>query len=86
MLDGWTTLGDGEYVRRFQLTGGDVTVRAATDSVELLSAIPRPLYVMTILPAGPNHFIVIFTTILRSSTLDASVLDEAPVIRVTELP
>jgi hypothetical protein len=85
-LQGWTALGDGQYVRRFQLTGGDVTVRAGYDSVELVSATPRPLYVMTVLPATSNHFTVSFTTILRSSKLDVSWQDSAPVAKTTELP
>ncbi|GII25011.1 hypothetical protein Pme01_46080 [Planosporangium mesophilum] len=82
----WTPLGDGEYVRRFQLSGGDVTVLATDASVELLSATPQPLYVMTILPTGQNHFIVSFTTILRSSRLEISLLDDAPAVTVTEFP
>jgi hypothetical protein len=73
-------------VRRFRLIGGDVTIRAGHGSVELVSATPRPLYVMTIMPAGSNRFIVSFTTILRASRLDASWLDNGPVVKVTELP
>jgi hypothetical protein len=41
---------------------------------------------MTVMPAGGNRFIVSFTTILRASRLDASWLDNGPVVKVTELP
>ncbi|MGC9669011.1 hypothetical protein ACNTMW_20940 [Planosporangium sp. 12N6] len=83
---GWTPLGNGRYVRSFQLTGGDVTIRAGQGSVELVSATPRPLYVMTVVPDGTDRVTVTFTMVLRSSRLEASWQDSAPVVKITESP
>jgi hypothetical protein len=85
-LEGWTATGDGQYVRQFRLTGGDATVRAGHGAVELVSATPRPGYVMSVTPAGSNPLSVSFTTIMRASKLEVSWRDNAPVATVTEVP
>jgi hypothetical protein len=73
-------------VRRFRLTGGDATVRAGHGAVELVSATPRPGYVMRVSPTGSNPLSVSFTTILRASKLEVSWRDNAPVAQVAEIP
>jgi hypothetical protein len=85
---GWTATGDGLYVRKFQLTGGDATVRAGHGTVELVSATPRGGYVMTVTPAGSggSQLSVSFTTIMHASKLEVSWLDDGPVATVTEVP
>jgi hypothetical protein len=85
-VDGWTPLGDGQYLRSFHLMGGDAVVRAGQASVRLVSATPRPGYTMTILPSGPDRVVVDFATALRVSTLDASWRGNGPAATVTELP
>jgi hypothetical protein len=84
--EGWSATGDGQYVRTFRLTGGDATVRAGHGAVELVSATPRPGYVMTVTPAGSNPLSVSFTTIMRASKLEVSWRDNAPVAKVSEIP
>jgi hypothetical protein len=83
---GWTSLGDGQYLRSFHLTGGDAVVRAAQGDVRLVSATPRPGYTMTILPSGPDRVVVNFATALRVSTLTASWGATGPAAETTELP
>jgi hypothetical protein len=85
-VDGWTSLGDGQYLRSFHLTGGDAVVRAAPDGVRLVSATPRPGYTMTILPSGPDRIVVDFATALHVSTLTASWGATGPTAETTELP
>jgi hypothetical protein len=85
-VDGWTSLGDGQYLRSFHLTGGDAVVRAGQGEVRLVSATPRPGYTMTILPSGPDRVVVNFATALRVSTLTASWGADGPTAETTELP
>ena len=85
-VDGWTPLGDGTYLRSFRLVGGEATVRASPDQVELISATPNPGFVMTIMPSGADRAVVNFTGGLHVSTLDAWWRDGAPTARVTEIP
>jgi hypothetical protein len=85
-VDGWTPLGDGQYLRSFHLAGGDAVVAAGQGSVRLVSATPRPGYTMTILSSGPARVVVDFATTLRISTLDATWGDTGPAATVTELP
>lgn len=85
-VDGWTSLGDGQYLRSFHLTGGDAVVRAAQGDVRLVSATPRPGYTMTILPSGPDRVVVNFATALRVSTLTAAWGANGPTAETTELP
>ncbi len=86
VVDGWT-LFDGQYTRSFQLVGGTATVLASQGKVELLSATPRPGYVMTIVPTADDRVVLNFTGIaLHISTLEARWRDTAPVATVTELP
>ncbi len=85
-VDGWTSLGDGQYLRSFHLTGGDAVVRAGQGEVRLVSATPRPGYTMTILPSGPDRVVVNFAAALRVSTLTASWGADGPTAETTELP
>jgi hypothetical protein len=85
-VDGWTPLGDGTYLRSFRLVGGEATVRAGRDQVELISATPNPGFVMTVMPGGADRAVVNFTTALHVSTLDAWWQGDAPTARVTEIP
>jgi hypothetical protein len=85
-VDGWTSLGDGQYLRSFHLTGGDAVVRAGQGEVRLVSATPRPGYTMTILPSGPDRVVVNFATALHVSTLTASWGATGPTAETTELP
>jgi hypothetical protein len=68
------------------MAGGDVVVRAGADSVQLVSATPRPGYAMTILTRGPARVVVDFATALHISTLNATWREDTPVAEVTELP
>ncbi|NJC73888.1 hypothetical protein HC031_29860 [Planosporangium thailandense] len=83
---GWTPTGDGRYVRTFRLTGGTATVQAGPDEVALLSATPRPGYVMTVTPAGSDPLRVTFTMILHTSALEVRWDGDAPDASVTEVP
>jgi hypothetical protein len=85
-VDGWTSLGDGQYLRSFHLIGGDAVVRAGQGEVRLVSATPRPGYTMTILPSGPDRVVVNFATALRVSTLTAAWSADGPTAETTELP
>jgi hypothetical protein len=85
-VDGWTSLGDGQYLRSFHLTGGDAVVRAGQGEVRLVSATPRPGYTMTILPSGSDRVVVNFATALHVSTLTASWGADGPTAGTTELP
>jgi hypothetical protein len=85
-LQGWTATGDGQYVRKFRLTGGDATIRAGHGDIELVSATPRPGYVMTVTPAGSDPLSVSFSMITRASKVEVSWVGDAPVARVTEVP
>jgi hypothetical protein len=85
-VDGWTSLGDGQYLRSFHLIGGDAVVRAGQGDVRLVSATPRPGYTMTILPSGPDRVVVNFATALHVSTLTASWGAAGPTAETTELP
>jgi hypothetical protein len=85
-VDGWTPLGDGQYLRSFHLVGGDSVVRAGQGEVRLVSATPRPGYTMTILPSGPDRVVVNFATALHVSTLTASWGAGGPTAETTELP
>jgi hypothetical protein len=87
IVDGWTLFGDGQYTRSFQLSGGTATVLATRGKLELLSATPRPGFVMTVMPTAEDRVVVNFTGgLLRVSTLDARWRDDAPTATVTELP
>jgi hypothetical protein len=85
-LDGWTATSDGQYVRKFRLTGGDATVRAGHGAVELVSATPRPGYVMSVTPAGSDPLGVSFSMITRASKLEVSWVGNGPVAKTTEIP
>jgi hypothetical protein len=85
-VDGWLPVGDGQFLRSFQLTGGDVVVRAGPGSVQLVSATPRPGYAMTILPRGSTRVVVDFATALQISTLSVTWQDGRPAAEVIELP
>jgi hypothetical protein len=84
-VDGWNLV-NGGYVRSFELVGGDATVRAANGAVELVSATPRPGFVLTLLPGGDDHLVLNFTAALHISTLDVAWRNGAPVAQVGELP
>ncbi|GAA1806926.1 hypothetical protein HC028_20610 [Planosporangium flavigriseum] len=84
--EGWTMTGSGQYVRTFRLTGGDATIRAAHGTVELVSAAPRPGYVMNVTPAGSDPLGVSFSMINRASKVEVSWVDNAPASKVTEIP
>jgi hypothetical protein len=87
VVDGWTLFPDGQYVRSFQLAGGTATVVANQGKMELLSATPRPGFVMTVVPTADDRVVVNFTGgLLRISTLEARWRDGAPVATVTEIP
>lgn len=85
-MDGWTPLGDGQYLRSFHLIGGDAVVRASQAEVRLVSATPRPGYTMAITPSGPDRVVVNFATALHVSTLTASWGTNGPTAEPTELP
>jgi hypothetical protein len=82
----WTPTGERLYVRTFRMVGGKATVRAADGSVELVSATPRPGYVMAVTPVGSSPLIVTFTKVTRTSKLEVFWLDGAPTATVTEVP
>jgi hypothetical protein len=84
-VDGWTLIA-GEYVRSFQLVGGDATVRAAHGVIELVSATPRPGFVLTLVPSGDDRLVLNFTGGLHISTLDVAWRNGIPVGEVGELP
>jgi hypothetical protein len=85
-VDGWTPLGDGQYLRSFRMSGGEVVVRAGQGSVRLVSATPRPGFAMTIVASGPDRVVVDFAGGLHISTLDVSWRSDGPAAEITELP
>ncbi|MDT4986621.1 MAG: hypothetical protein QOI74_715, partial [Micromonosporaceae bacterium] len=85
-VDGWTPLGDGQYLRSFRLFGGEAVVRAGQGSVRLVSATPRPGFAMTVVSGGPDRVVVDFAGGLHISTLDVSWRTDGPAADVTELP
>jgi len=88
VVDGWTQFADGQYTRSFQLGGGTATVLASQGKMELLSATPRPGFVMTVVPTADDRVVVNFTGgLLRISTLEAKWRDGGPPLAtVTEIP
>jgi hypothetical protein len=85
-VDGWTLFPDGQYTRSFQLVGGTATVVASQGKLELLSATPRPGFVMAVVPTADDRVVVNFTGgLLHISTLEARWRDTAPTATVTEL-
>jgi hypothetical protein len=86
VVDGWTVLDHGQYLRTFRLVGGNATVQAGGGKLELVSAIPNPGYVMTVNPPAGDRIVVGFTGPLHWSTLDARWEADRPTAEVTEFP
>jgi hypothetical protein len=82
----WTPTAARGYTRTFRMVGGRATVRAGNGSVELVSATPRPGYVMAVTPVGDSPLVVTFTNVTRTSKLEVFWVDDKPAATVTEIP
>jgi hypothetical protein len=86
VVDGWTLFSDGTYTRTFQMQGGTATVKAGQGTMTLMSATPKPGFVMAVTPTADDRVVVNFTGLnLHISTLEAKWNGSAPTANVTEV-
>ncbi len=71
------------YIRSFQLDGGEVAVRFASDSVQTISATPRQGFAVSVQQPAGTTLVVEFTSPAEKSKLEANWQD-GPRWKITE--
>ncbi|WP_350936591.1 hypothetical protein [Micromonospora mangrovi] len=87
--DGWRQVreddGTSSYVRRFEVAGGQTTIRAVPGQMILGSATPNPGYSVDVEQSSPDRLLVRFLSRDRVIMLDAIWWEGRPFVTVTPL-
>ncbi|MEV1290157.1 DNA mismatch repair protein MutL [Micromonospora sp. NPDC049679] len=88
-VDGWTVVdeadGSTSYVRRFEVEGGQTTIRMVPGRVILVTATPKPGFSVDTVQNEPQRLLVRFLAPNRAFLVDAVWWDGRPFAEVSEI-
>ncbi|WP_139307386.1 DNA mismatch repair protein MutL [Micromonospora pattaloongensis] len=88
-VDGWTIVeeadGSTSYLRRFEVEGGQTTIRMVPGRVELVAATPRPGFSVATTQNEPQRLLVRFLAPNRAFLIDAIWWDGRPFAEVSQI-